>query len=664
MRAPTLRPKPKGPPEQGTAFIPMTEVAHNEAPAAGIDPDRSLSWLRRALPVMKAHKGIFITSLVLSFVGLVLQVQIPNLLNHAIDNSIEAHRVPLSHYVWWIVALGLVGGVAGYISRLFLFETAYDIEYDLRNIIYEHLTRMSFSFYDRVQSGQLISRANSDIRSVQMYMTFAPLIVVQCSIAVVAFIFMLTISVPLAFIAMATMPFVFWTGVRMRKSMFPVSWIIQARLADVATIVDENVNGVRVVKSFAAEEQQLRALSGAAERVQWGYIKDADLRARFTPLVQNLPQVGLALVLLFGGYMVIHGTLQIGAILAFNAYLLMLQAPFMMLGMLIMMGQRAAASAERIYEILDEQPTVTDKEDAVDLVDSAGDVQFSHVDFAYDADAERLVLADFDLHIAPGETVALVGRTGSGKSTVARLLTRFYDVKHGSIRIDGHDLRDVTQASLRAAVGVVLDEPFLFSVSVRDNIAYGKPSASLDEIIDAAKAAGADEFISHLSDGYDTVVGERGYTLSGGQRQRIAIARTLLVNPPIMVLDDATSAIDVQVEQMIHASLREQMKGRTTLIIAHRLSTIALADRVILLDHQKIVADGTHAELLETTPLYAEVLAQAADFEAEADLAEVARARHEENDGTDDAADGVTDDAPDGKLLSDLLDSVRSGGRS
>jgi ATP-binding cassette, subfamily B, bacterial len=647
VKAPTLRPRRTEPPEQGTEFVPIAEEARNEAPRATIDPDRSLSWLRRALPVMKAHKGIFITSLSLSFVGLVLQVQIPNLLQQAIGNSITHHTVPLSHYVWWIVGLGLVGAVMGYIARLLLFETAYDIEYDLRNIIYEHLTRMSFSFYDRVQTGQLISRANSDIRSVQMYMTFAPLIMVQCSIAVVAFIFMLTINVPLAFIAMATTPFVYITGVRMRRSMFPVSWIIQARLAEVATIVDENVNGVRVVKSFAAEQQQLRALSGAAEKVQWGYIKDADLRARFTPLVQNLPQLGLVLVLLFGGYMVIHGELGIGAILAFNAYLLMLQAPFMMLGMLIMMGQRAAASAERIYEIIDEEPTVTDKPDAVDLTDCRGDVRFSHVDFAYDSEAERLVLADFDLHIAPGETVALVGRTGAGKSTVARLLNRFYDVRHGSIQIDGHDVRDLTLSSLRANIGVVLDEPFLFSVSVRDNIAYGKPSATFDEVEAAARAAGAHEFITHLENGYDTVVGERGYTLSGGQRQRIAIARTLLVNPPIMVLDDATSAIDVQVEQMIHASLRVQMLGRTTLIIAHRLSTIALADRVVLLDQQKVVADGTHAELLESTPLYAEVLAQAAEFERDADL-----------EGSD--ADAVGPDE-DGRRLADLLESARGG---
>jgi len=659
VRTPTLRPRPSGPAETGTEFVPIAEEARNEAPPAGIDPDTSLSWLRRALPIMRAHKGIFITSLTLSFVGLILQVAIPLLLNKAITNSIQKHLVPLSHYVWWIVGLGLLSGVFGYIARLFLFETAYDIEYDLRNIIYEHLTKMSFSFYDRVQSGQLISRANSDIRSVQMYMTFAPLILVQCSMAVIAFCVMLTISVPLALVAMATMPLVYWTGVRMRKSMFPVSWIIQARLADVATIVDENVNGVRVVKSFAAEEQQLRSLAGAADKLQWGYIKDADLRARFTPMVQNLPQVGLALVLLFGGYMVIHGGLDVGAILTFNLYLLMLQAPFMMLGMLIMMGQRAAASAERIYEILDERPTVTDAPDAVDLVDCTGDVRFRHVDFAYDADVEQLVLADFDLHVPPGQTVAIVGRTGAGKSTVARLLTRFYDVTHGSVELDGHDVRDLTLASLRANVGVVLDEPFLFSVSVHDNIAYGKPSATRDEVVAAAKAAGAHEFISHLAEGYDAVVGERGYTLSGGQRQRIAIARTLLVNPPVLVLDDATSAIDVQVEQTIHAGLKVQMEGRTTLIIAHRLSTISLADRVVLLDQHKVVADGTHADLLATTPLYAEVLAQAAEYETEEERDEAEADPAGNGNGNGNGNGDGTGSSP----LGDMLDAVRGGAR-
>jgi ATP-binding cassette subfamily B protein len=572
---------------------------------------------------MKAHRAMFATALTMSFVGLVLQVQIPDLLSKAIDNSIVRHSVPLHFYVWWVVALALVGGVTGYVARLFLFETAYRFEYDLRALIYEHLTKMSFPFYDRVQSGQLISRANSDIRSVQMYMTFAPQILVQCSIAVVAFAYMLSINVILALVAMATMPFVYLTAVKMRTSMFPVSWLIQARLAEVATIVDENVSGVRVVKSFAAEDQQLGELSRAAARVRWSYVKDADLQARWSPAMQNLPQLGLALVLLFGGYMVIHGDLGIGAILAFNAYLLMLQAPFMMLGMIVMMGQRAAASASRIYEILDEQPTITDRPGAVDLVDCRGDVRFEAVGFSYGGDDGVRVLTGFDLHLRPGETVALVGRTGSGKSTVARLLLRFYDVDDGVVRIDGRDVRDVTLASLRSRVGIVLDEPFLFSLSIRDNIAYGDPDASLEAVVAAATASGADGFIRRLPDGYDTVVGERGYTLSGGQRQRIALARTLLVNPPVLVLDDATSAIDVQVELEIHDALRELMVDRTTLVIAHRLSTISLADRVVLLEGGRVVADGTHAHLLETSPLYTEVLAQAASREA-ADAREAA----------------------------------------
>ncbi len=607
------------------AYVPMGATSRYAAPKATVNPDRSKSWLQRAAPVVMAHRVQFFTALIFSFLGLVIQVWIPLILQNGITNALILRTHPLHTYVEEIAALGVCVGVFGFISRTNLFKVAYGIEFDLRNILYEHFTRMSFPFYDRVQSGQLISRANSDIRSVQMYLTFAPMILVQCSIAVVAFGFMLSISVPLAFVAMIAMPFIYVVGVRMRKSLFPVSWLIQSRLAEVATVVDENVNGVRVVRSFAAEQQQLRQLATAADRVQWSYIKDADLRARFSPLVQNLSQVGLVLVLLVGGWLVIHDHLPVASIVSFNLYLVMMQAPFMMLGMLIMMGQRASASAERIYEILDEEPTIVDGPGAVDLVESKGDVQFEHVDFAYAADSllskpgennsTRYVLQDFDLHLRPGETVALVGRTGSGKSTVARVLARFYDATGGTVRVDGHDVRDLTLTSLRANIGVVLDEPFLFSISIRDNIAYGRPDASLDDVRAAAEAAGASGFIESLSEGYDTVVGERGYTLSGGQRQRIAIARALLVNPPILILDDATSAIDVKVEQRIHSALRVLMEGRTTLIIAHRLSTISLADRVVLLDDGRIMADGTHAELLASTPLYAEVLAQAASEE-------------------------------------------------
>jgi ATP-binding cassette subfamily B protein len=597
-------------------FVPMPTDSRYRAPRAAIDPNRDRGWLRRAWPVLLSHRLTLGTALAMSFVALVLQVQIPNVLNHAVTYSLQRHTVPLSHYVWLSVELGLAAGLSAFVSRLFLMRTAYAIEFDLRNLIYTHLTRLSFGFYDRVQSGQLISRANSDIRSVQMYLTFAPAIVVQCLVAAVAFVYMLTISVPLAFVAMSTIPFVFVIGVRMRRVMFPVSWLISARLAEVATIVDENINGVRVVKSFVAEPRELRTLASAAERLKWAYVKDADLRGRYSPVLQSLPQIGLALILLFGGWLVVHQQLQVGAILAFSAYVVMLQAPFQMLGMLIMLGQRAAASAKRIYEILDEQPTIVDAPGAIDLVVSRGEVRFEAVDFAY-ADGP-MVLRDLTLSLAPGETVAMVGRTASGKTTVSRLLPRFYDVLGGAVLLDGHDVRDVTLASLRSQIGVVLDEPFLFSASIRENIAYGRPDASIEEVAAAARAAGAEEFIVELEDGYDTIVGERGYTLSGGQRQRIAIARTLLINPPILVLDDATSAVDVQVEQQIHEALKVLMAGRTTLIVAHRLSTISLADRVVLLDHGRLVAEGTHAELLETSPLYVEVLAQVEEDERRA----------------------------------------------
>ncbi len=576
-------------------------------PRARIHPDRGRSWLRRALPVVLAHRRLFVVSLGGTLISLVLQMALPRLTMAAIDQALVSHRSALLPFVLALIGVGLLRWGVSYQSRNALYRVAYEIEYDFRSMMFEHLSRMSAAFYDRVQTGQLISRANSDIRSVQMFLAFAPSILTQVLGFFFAFAVMLTINVPLAFVAVAPMPFVYLAGVKMRRLLFPISWVVQSRLADVATRVDENVNGARVVKAFAAEQRQLDEMVRAAHRVEWASVRQNDIRAVWAPLMENLPRLGLALVLLVGGWMVVNGQTTVGALVAFNAYVVMAQAPFRMLGMLMMMSQRAAASAERIYEILDEQPDVVEKPDATTLADVRGDVRFDGVTFGYAG--RKAVLEGLSLHVESGETVAVVGRTGSGKSTLIRLLMRQYDPDRGAVRIDGTDLRDLTLECAHRLVGVVPDEPFLFSVSLRENIAYARPDATADEVETAARAAGAHEFISALPDGYETVVGERGYTLSGGQRQRIAIARTLLADPRVLVLDDATSAVDVQREQEIHEALRTLVRGRTTLLVAHRLSTIALADRVAFLEDGRVAAVGTHEHLLSTNPRYAAVLA-------------------------------------------------------
>ena len=588
---------------------------HAQAPPGGphIDPDVTKSWLRRALPVVLAHKWLLLTSLALSLVGLLVQVQIPNLLRMGIDDALVARSASLSRFVWLVAAFAVAQGVINYAARRYLLKTAYEVEYDLRNIMYAHLVRMPFGFYDRVQTGELMSRSSSDIRAVQMYLTFGPSILVQCTIAGFAFALMLSINAPLAFVAMAAMPVVAVLGVYARKAIFPIAWLIQARLARVATVVDENINGVRIVKAFAAEQAQLETLAREADRVRWAYQREARTRSWWAPTLESPPRLGLALVLLLGGLMAIDGSTSIGTIVAFNSYVLMLQPPFRMLGMLIMLGQRAAASAKRIYEVVDTQSDIADGPVTAKI---KGSIAFDDVGFVYPLGTRALRGLRFN--VPRGQTVALVGRTGSGKSTIARLLARFYDVSAGRIEIDGRDIREFRLDCLRDQVGIVPEEPFLFSVSIRDNIAYGRPGAPLHEVKRAAVAAGAHEFIEELPRGYDTVVGERGYTLSGGQRQRIAIARALLVNPPILVLDDATSAVDVAVEQRIHEALQALLQNRTTLIVAHRLSTIALADRVLLIDDGRVAADGTHHELLATEPKYAAVLAEFSDEEDEA----------------------------------------------
>ncbi len=595
-----------------SAFEPLAVPEQGAPPPrATIDPDRELGWMRRMWPLLRARRVRFFTALVAALVAMVAGVAIPRITMDAIDQGLDARTRPIEDFVWMLAAVALLRAVLTYWYRSTLYTIAYDLEGDLRTSMFGHLTRMDFAFYDRVQAGQLISRANSDIRSVQMFLTFAPLISLNLVSFVVAFGLMLSIHVGLTIVAVITLPLTYLSGTRLRNISFPMSWIVQGRQADITTIVDENIQGVRVVKGFAAEERELRKLAAAATRLRWANVKLNDARAAWGPLTENLPRLGLAGVLLYGGMLAIDGDITVGAIVAFNAYVVLIQAPFRFLSFILIMGQRAAASAGRIFEVLDERPGITDRPGAIDLVEPRGEVVFDHVTFGY-ANGEP-ILRDLSFRVAPGETVAIVGRTGSGKSTIARLLARSYDVQAGSVRIDGHDVRDLTVASVRHHVGVVLDDPFLFSASIHDNIAYGRPDATRAEVERAAAVAQAAEFVGDLPEGYDSVVGERGYDLSGGQRQRISIARTLLTAPAVLVLDDATSAIDVHVEQQIHGALHEVLGTRTTILVAHRLSTIALADRVVLLDEGRVVAEGTHAHLLATEPRYAAVLAQVRD---------------------------------------------------
>jgi ATP-binding cassette subfamily B protein len=589
-------------------FEPLSITAEYPAPTAVVDPDRTKSWVWRLFPILYSHRWTILSGLGAALLMVLTSVAIPKTIQLAIDEALINRRTSIEPYAYTLGGLAAFRFVMTFLSRYRLQKTSQLIEFDLRTLMFDHFGRLSFSFFDKVQTGQLISRANSDIRAVERFLTFAPMMAITVIQFVVALVLMIQMHRSLAVLSLIPLPFVYVTGRYMRSKMFPISWVVQARAADVATIVEENVTGVRVVKSFAAEVEQIKTLAKSATRLRWASVFQIDLRAKFAPIMENLPRVGFLIVLLYGGWLVIQGEIKVGVIIAFASYILMLQVPFRMLGFLMLMGQRAAASAGRVLEILDEQPEIQDAPGAIDMINPQGAVEFRDVSFSYGE--KTLILNGFNLKLNPGETVAMVGRTGCGKSTAARLIPRFYDVTEGQLLIDGIDVRKYTIRSLRRNVGLVLDEPFLFSESLKDNIAFGDPDAPLEDVERVASIAGADGFVNELPKGYDTIVGERGYTLSGGQRQRTAIARTLLTNPPILILDDATSSVDVQIEQEIHDELRELMKGRTTLIIAHRLSTISLADRVVLVDQGRVVAEGTHMELLRTVPLYAEVLAR------------------------------------------------------
>ena len=589
-------------------------------PKNSINPNTDLGWIKRLMPIARSHRRPLIIGVCVGSVALILNVAVPAIAKEAIDSTIAGNRESLTIWALVLTIVGLGRFATGALYRISLFRVAWGVETDLRALLYSHLTKLSFSYFDRTQSGQVISRANSDIRSIQVLLAFGPLIGMSIISFILAFCFMMTLHIPLTLVALCTLPGVYFFGQKLRHSVFPLTWVSQARLAELATIVDENINGTRVVKSFAAEKQQVSLLQKAARHIEWVNVQTIKERAKFNPIIEALPRVGMAIVLLYGGLLAIDGQVSIGTLFAFNAYVIMLQAPFRMFGFLLLQTQRASASATRIFEVLDEKPEITDLPSAVKLTGVRDSIRFQDVNFSYsgpqsqdDIEEHHVkseIITNLDLSIRAGETVAIVGMTGSGKSTIARLLTRFYDVNSGSILIDSVDIKKIQLHSLRQQIGIVFDEPFLFSTSISENISYGKPDASEAEIHEAARKAQALGFITDLESGFSTVVGERGYTLSGGQRQRVALARCLLEKPSVLILDDATSAIDVGVESLIHESLKTSLEETTTLLIAQRVSTIALADRIVFLEGGAISDEGSHSSLLSRNAAYASIIAE------------------------------------------------------
>jgi ATP-binding cassette subfamily B protein len=550
---------------------------------------------------------------------------------NVIDQAIrprDAHELWL--FVWAIVALGTAKALLMTGRRLLSGKQALAVEMDMRQGLYAHLVRLSFGFYDRHQTGQLMSRATVDLQGVRFFLGYGLIFFFQNVLTVLSVtVVLFFVEWRLALIALAITPVLVVLSFRYSRVAHPTMRDVQQKLADVATVAEENIVGVHVVKAFAQEPSEEEKFRGRSESVFRQTLKANRQRALYVPLISFIPLLAQAAVLLVGARMVSHHELSVGAFVAFNLYLGMLITPLRSLGMWIGQAQRATASGERIFQVLDEPEEVADRPDAVELPAGPGRIRFEGVSFEYLPG--QPVLSGVDLELEPGRTVAVIGHTGSGKTTLTALVPRFYDATAGRVTIDGADVRDVTLHSLRRSIGVIAQDPFLFSATVRENIAFGAGELSQEELERAARTAQAHEFVQRLPEGYDTVIGERGITLSGGQRQRIAIARALAVDPRVLILDDATASVDASTEALIRVGLRGAMRGRTTLIIAHRLSTIALADEIVVLDGGRVAARGTHDELLATSAVYREIYEhgllerQFADaVEARADVEEVA----------------------------------------
>ncbi|MCL6645738.1 MAG: ABC transporter ATP-binding protein/permease [Dehalococcoidia bacterium] len=533
----------------------------------------------------------------------------PYLVGLAIDHAIvERDLGELTRYVAVFIAVVAVLAVCAGTRRYWAMRTSYRIETDLRLELYDRVNRLSFDYHDRTATGQLMSRGSADLREIQAFLVNIPINSAYLLMAVGAFVLLVMTSFTLAVLAMAVFPVVTWLSVRFFNRLEPGTEHVQQDLADVASVTEETIAGARLVRAFGREEYEIGRMAEAAGRVRKDAMEVVRLRTVYGPLFFLLPGLGQLVVLAYGGWLVTDGKMTLGALVAALQYLGMLAWPVQSLGEMIASGQRAIVSAARVWNVLKEEPTVKERPHARPLPPGNGRIVFDRVTFGYRAGLP--VLREFSLEVPAGRSVALVGATGSGKSTVARLLPRFYDVDDGQILLDGADIRTLRLRELRRSIGIVFEDTFLFSDTVRNNIAYGRLDATDEQIVRAAKLAHAHEFIEQLEHGYDTVVGEQGFSLSGGQRQRIAIARAILMEPRVLILDDATSSVDARMEEEIRTALREVMAGRTTLIISHRLSTIALADQVVLVDAGRVAATGTHEELLRSCPRYREVLGQ------------------------------------------------------
>jgi ATP-binding cassette subfamily B protein len=552
------------------------------------------------------HRRNVVLAVLAAVFGSASQTIVPLIARQIVDNVIVARRDSLWPWLVVLFAAAVVAFVLAYVRRYRGGKVALGVQLDLRNAIHDHLQRMDLATLAKMPTGQLVSRANSDSTLVQSLLNFLPLMAGNVLMMLLSLIVMFVLSPLLALLALVTVPALFVVSYRMRRRVFPASWDGQQREGDVAQIVDEGVTGVRVVKAFGQESRELRRLTASAQRLYGSRMRATRLNARYQPLLEAIPTVAQVAILLFGGLLALHGKITIGTFLAFSTYVGQFAAPARQLAAVLTVGQQARAGMERIFQLLDLQPAIADAPDATQLPDVRGEIVFENVRFGYTP--ETPVLDGIDLHIAAGERVAIVGASGSGKSTIASLVSRFHDPDSGRVLVDGHDVRDVTLHSLRGRIGVAFEESFLFSDTIRANIAYGRPDAAQDEIEAAARAAQAHRFVTELPKGYDTVVGERGLTLSGGQRQRVALARAILADPRILVLDDATSAVDVRTEEAIHDGLRAVLTDRTTLLIAHRVSTLHLADRIVVLDRGRVAEQGTHEELSERSPLYRSLL--------------------------------------------------------